>query len=98
MEAEWFAGRLRELREERGLTQRQLADRAGVSLRAIAQWEQVARIRSLEPTGLLKLAAAQIHELQWDQAAETLRKLDTRTWPARFGDVCSPGSHDRAMD
>jgi predicted Zn-dependent protease len=54
---------------------------------AISHWEQVARIRSLEPTGLLKLAAAQIHEKQWTQARATLRKLDTRSWPARFGDV-----------
>ena len=54
---------------------------------AMLHWEQVARLRALEPTGLLKLAAAQIHEKQWDQAQETLRKLDARTWPARFNDV-----------
>ena len=54
---------------------------------AIEHWEQVARLRSLEPTGLLRLAAAQIHEKQWDKARETLRQLDTRTWPARFGNV-----------
>src|SRR5262249_44962900 len=29
-------------------------------------WEQVARIRALEPTGLLKLAAVQIHQKQWE--------------------------------
>jgi Flp pilus assembly protein TadD len=54
---------------------------------AIEHWQQVARLRALEPTGLLKLAAAQIHEKQWDQAEETLRKLDSRTWPPRFGEV-----------
>ncbi len=54
---------------------------------AAAQWEHVARLRALEPTGLLKLAAAQIHLRQWDQAEETLRRLGARTWPARFGDV-----------
>ena len=53
----------------------------------MTHWKQVARLRSLEPTGLLKLAAAQIHEKQWDQARESLRKLDVRTWPQRFGDV-----------
>ena len=37
---------------------------------AIAHWERVAEIRALEPTGLLKLAAAQIHEKAWDQAAK----------------------------
>src|SRR5262249_42652764 len=54
---------------------------------AIAQWERVAKIRSLEPTGLLKLAAAQIHEKAWDQAAATLRTLRSQSWPQRFGDV-----------
>jgi predicted Zn-dependent protease len=54
---------------------------------AITQWEQVARIRVLEPTGLLKLAAAQIHLGQWDQAARTIRKVGSRQWPPRFGDV-----------
>ncbi|HJT77207.1 MAG TPA: hypothetical protein VJ739_08395 [Gemmataceae bacterium] len=54
---------------------------------AINEWEQVARIRALEPTGLLKLAAAQVHEHQWDRAAETVKKLRSRGWPARFGNV-----------
>jgi hypothetical protein len=54
---------------------------------AIFHWEQVARLRALEPTGLLKLAAAQIHEKQWDQASQTLQKLEVRSWPPRFGDV-----------
>jgi tetratricopeptide (TPR) repeat protein len=54
---------------------------------AIVHWEQVARIRALEPTGLLKLAAAQIHEKRWSDAAETLDKLRSRPWPTRFGDV-----------
>jgi predicted negative regulator of RcsB-dependent stress response len=54
---------------------------------AAAHWEQVARLRALEPTGLLKLAAAQIHLRQWDSAAQTLQKISSRGWPARFGDV-----------
>jgi tetratricopeptide (TPR) repeat protein len=54
---------------------------------AIHHWQQVAHLRALEPTGLLKLAAAQIHQKQWDQARETLRQLDSRTWPPHFGDV-----------
>jgi len=54
---------------------------------AVVHWQQVARIRSLEPTGLLKLAEAQIHEKQWDEAAQSVRKLRSRTWPQRFGDV-----------
>ena len=54
---------------------------------AIIQWEQVSRIRELEPTGLIRLAAAQIHEGQWDAARATLRKIDTTSWPPRFNDA-----------
>ncbi len=54
---------------------------------AISHWERVAQIRSLEPTGLLKLAAAQIHERAWDSAANSLHKLRTQNWPQRFTDV-----------
>jgi len=39
-EAQRFAGRLRELREQAGLTQPQLADRAGLSKAGIADLEQ----------------------------------------------------------
>jgi len=56
---------------------------------AIAHWEQVARIRALEPTGLLKLAAAQIHERRWDDAARTVDELKSRSWPPRFRSVQS---------
>jgi tetratricopeptide (TPR) repeat protein len=51
---------------------------------AIAEWRQVARLRALEPTGLLRLARAQIHEKQWKDAAETLRQLGAKVWPPRF--------------
>ncbi len=54
---------------------------------ALTQWQQVARIRALEPTGLLKLAGAQIHLRQWEPAKESLRKIGARNWPQRFGDV-----------
>jgi transcriptional regulator with XRE-family HTH domain len=39
MDAAWFAGRLRELRERRGLTQSQLAALVGCRRGAIARWE-----------------------------------------------------------
>ncbi len=54
---------------------------------AIKHWEQVAKIRSLEPTGLLGMAAAQLHERQYEKAAETLGRLKARPWPPRFGDA-----------
>lgn len=55
MGAEAFGGRLRELREAAGLTQQQLAERANVSARAVAQWEQGSR----EPGWSSILALAQ---------------------------------------
>jgi len=54
---------------------------------AIVHWQQVARIRALEPTGLLKLAAAQIHQMRWGEAKESVDMLLEKTWPSRFGDV-----------
>ncbi len=51
---------------------------------AIEHWRQVVRIRSLEPTGLLRLAYAQIELKQRTAAAETLQQLRSRTWPALF--------------
>ena len=43
--------------------------------------------RSLEPTGLVKLAEAQIHLRKWGAAAETVRALRKQTWPSRFHEV-----------
>jgi len=54
---------------------------------AIHHWRQVVRVRALEPTGLIKLAEAQIHEKQWPAARETVKQLRSREWPARFGNV-----------
>jgi transcriptional regulator with XRE-family HTH domain len=56
MKAEWFAGRLRELREAVGLTQQQLADAAGLKLGGIRDLEQSRRSPSWET--VLALAAA----------------------------------------
>jgi tetratricopeptide (TPR) repeat protein len=54
---------------------------------AIPHWQQVAELRRLEPTGLLKLAEAQVHEKQWNGARATIKKLQQTSWPARFNDV-----------
>lgn len=51
---------------------------------AIPHWQQVAELRRLEPTGLLKLAQAQIHEKQFNAAKASLDKLQHTTWPSRF--------------
>ena len=54
---------------------------------AIPHWEQIARYRKLEPTGLLKLAEAQIHEKRLAEATQSLQTLKHTAWPSRFGDV-----------
>ena len=56
---------------------------------AIPHWEQVARYRKLEPTGLLKLVEAQIHEQRFPDARLSLQTLRRTAWPARFADVDS---------
>src|SRR5262245_58188235 len=42
-EAAWFGARLRELREQAGLTQEQLAERCGVKWEAVSRWERGTR-------------------------------------------------------
>ncbi len=49
----------------------------------IEHWRHVARLRKLEPAGLLGLAAAQIHQQQRSAAEATLRELETTEWPER---------------
>ena len=54
MSAEWFAGRLKELREQARLTQPELADKAGLSKAGIADLEQGRR----EPSWATAVALA----------------------------------------
>jgi predicted Zn-dependent protease len=54
---------------------------------AVAHWERVAELRSLEPTGLLKLSAALIHEQQFDRAKATLNRVLGTEWPERFSNA-----------
>jgi tetratricopeptide (TPR) repeat protein len=54
---------------------------------AAGHWREVARIRALEPTGLLNLAAAQIQLKQHEAAAETIRQLQQQSWPQRFTNI-----------
>ena len=56
---------------------------------AIDEWRKVSELRRLEPTGLVKLAEAQIHEKRWGVARQSIQKLQRSEWPARFGDVSS---------
>jgi predicted Zn-dependent protease len=60
---------------------------------AIDQWRRVSEIRKLEPTGLVKLAEAEIHERRWDAAEKTLQQLEAKRWPERFGDIPAQARH-----
>jgi hypothetical protein len=51
---------------------------------AVPQFELAAQLNSMEPTALLGLARAQIHLKEWDKASETVKKLESHPWPARF--------------
>jgi hypothetical protein len=53
---------------------------------AADHWRHVARIRKLEPAGLLGLANAQIHLKEQAAAEATIKELETTDWPARFHD------------
>jgi predicted negative regulator of RcsB-dependent stress response len=50
-------------------------------------WQQVAKHQAFEPTGLLGLAKAQIHEKKWDAAKATVEKLNATEWPSRFSNL-----------
>jgi tetratricopeptide (TPR) repeat protein len=54
---------------------------------AIPHWERVAQLRNLEPTGLLGLGKAQVHEKQWEKAKDTLKRLRGKSWPERFKEL-----------
>ena len=54
---------------------------------AIDEWTEVAKLRALEPTGLVKLAEAQIHQKRWAAARASIEKLQHTEWPSRFGDI-----------
>jgi transcriptional regulator with XRE-family HTH domain len=56
MGAEWFAGRLKELRQQAGLTQQQLAEKAGMTKDGVSHLEQGRRSPSWET--VLALASA----------------------------------------
>ena len=56
---------------------------------AIFEWQQAARLRWLEPTALLGLAAAQIHDRRLEDAQATLQRLRSTGWPARFDSLLS---------
>jgi len=60
---------------------------------SLPHWERVAELRKLEPTGLLKLSAALIHEKQFGRAGDALKQVLGKDWPDRFANA-----HNEARD
>lgn len=60
---------------------------------AVVHWQQVARLRSLEPEGLIGLTKAQIHLEAWEDARASLGQLKAREWPGRFSNIHSTILH-----
>ena len=54
---------------------------------AVSHWEQAAELRRLEPTNLVRLAQAEIHAKQWNEARQSIRKLQKTEWPSRFNTI-----------
>jgi transcriptional regulator with XRE-family HTH domain len=63
--AEWFAGRLRELREAANLTQQQLAERSGMTVRTITQLE----CGGSRPSWETVLALAEVLQVELEEFA-----------------------------
>ena len=51
---------------------------------AIFHWREVVRLRKLEPTGLLGLAPALLHERRMEEFDATLKQLENGNWPEHF--------------
>src|SRR2546429_6835010 len=81
MEAEWFGARLKEIREAAGLTQPQLADRAGMNRFGIAKLEQGVTKPAWET--VLALASALGVSCEAFTSAPTERERPGRGRPAK---------------
>ncbi len=51
---------------------------------AIFQWREVARLRKLEPTGLLRLAPALLHQKRLEEFDSAMKQLENGPWPQHF--------------
>jgi hypothetical protein len=51
---------------------------------AARHWRQVAKLRSLEPNGLINLSKAQVQAEQIEAARATIKRLESTDWPNRF--------------
>jgi tetratricopeptide (TPR) repeat protein len=54
---------------------------------AIFQWRLVAQLRKLEPTGLLGLLPALLHQKQLEEFDAAMKQLENGNWPEHFGET-----------
>lgn len=67
----------------------EIRQRQGRWQEAVAHWRRVSQLRVLEPTGLLGLTEALIHQARWSDARESLQQLRSTSWPIRFSNIDS---------
>lgn len=90
-EVRWFGARLKELREEAGLTQAQLAERAGLNGYTVSRSEQGERAKQGEPGGRVKVSVT------WGTVVALCKALGVTPdafWqaPQGFGRASDPAS------
>jgi len=51
---------------------------------AISHWQEVAKLRKLEPTGLLGLAPALLHQKRLEEFDAAMKQLENSPWPQHF--------------
>ena len=54
---------------------------------ALQHWQQFIKQRRLDPTGLVRLAKVQLKLNQTPAARETLKQLESTTWPPRYNTI-----------
>ncbi len=88
MDPKVFGARLKELRERAGLTQKGLADQAGISQRAVSHWEQ--GLREPSWSNVLALAEALGVDCKVFQETPADRPEPRRGRPAKIDDPPKP--------
>jgi outer membrane lipoprotein-sorting protein len=64
---------------------------------SLPHWRKAAELRALEPTNLVHLGDAQIHEKDWPGLAQTVKRLTEKRWPSRFSISSDIGRLQRAV-
>jgi transcriptional regulator with XRE-family HTH domain len=91
--ASWFGRRLKELRDETGLSQKELATRAGVGQRSVSNWEQGLK-QPTWPNVIALAEALQVSILAFLKEPVTQPKVP-RGRPRKEQKLPSPARHQK---